>query len=77
MLPFLKNRDDGVGSGPVETKQRKPDGGGAFDLLDAVADDIIAAVKAGDKAMLKGALEALVEHIQSEDESQDAELGET
>lgn len=70
MLPFLKNRDDGVGTGPVETKDRKPDDD-SFDMLDAVAEDVMDAVKKGDKKALKDALAALVEHIQMQDVEQD------
>lgn len=71
MLPFLKNRDDGA-SAPVETIERDHDEG--FDMLDAVADDMLAAFKAGDKSRLKDALGALVDHIQNSDVAQDAAL---
>lgn len=69
MLPFLKNRDDGVGVGPSETLKRDHDEG--FDLLSAVAEDLLMAVEKKDKGRLKGALEALVSHIQDLDEQQD------
>lgn len=72
MLPFLKNRSDGSASTPVETLERDHDEG--FDMLDAVAGDILDAIKKGDKAMLKDALGALVDHIQSEDVEQDQEV---
>ncbi len=71
MLPFLKNRDDGVGVGPAETKERKPDEGADFDMLDAVAEDLLAAIEKKDKGMLKSALASLVDHIQSQDAEQD------
>ncbi len=71
-LPFLKNRDGGV-SGPVETIERDHDEG--FDMLDAIAGDMIEAVKAGDKSMLKDALGAFVDHIQNQDSEQDATMG--
>lgn len=70
-LPFLKNREGGM-SAPVETKTREHDE--TFDLLDAVAGDILSAVKAGDKAMLKDALGAFVDHIQAQDAIQDSTL---
>lgn len=73
MLPFLKNRSDGA-SMPVETVEREHDED--YDMLDAVAQDVLDAVKAGDKAALKEALSAFVDHIQSQDEQQDQELGE-
>lgn len=69
MLPFLKNRDDGVGVGPVETLERDHDEG--FDMLEAVADDLLTAIEKKDKARLKGALEALISHIQDLDYEQD------
>lgn len=72
-LPFLKNRDDGVGVGPVETLQRKPDGEQPYDMLDAIADDLLSAMETKSKSHLKAALEALVSHIQDVDSEQDQE----
>lgn len=75
MLPFLKNRDDGVAQGPVETIRRKPDEGeDDYSMLDAVAEDILAAIERKDKKLLKEALSALVEHIESSDEDQDEQM---
>lgn len=71
MLPFLKNREEGGMSGPVETIEREPDDGEGYDMLDAVAEDMLAALAAKDKGMLKSALSSLVEHIKSEDAQQD------
>ncbi len=73
MLPFLKNRDDGMGGGPIETIVRDHDDG--FDMLQAVADDMLDAFKKGDKKALKEALAALVDHIQTLDEEQDEPKG--
>ncbi len=73
MLPFLKNRQEGAMSGEDEPLKRDHDEG--FDMLEAVAGDILEAIKAGDKSRLKAALGALVEHIQSEDQEQDQEMG--
>ncbi len=67
-LPFLKNREGSM-SGPVETIEREHDED--FDMLDAVAGDMLDAFKKGDKGLLKSALEALVEHVQAEDMEQD------
>jgi hypothetical protein len=69
MLPFLKNRDDGIGVGDVETKEREHDED--FDLLGMVAEDIIGAVEKKDAKQLRAALEALCEHIQDLDAAQD------
>jgi hypothetical protein len=73
MLPFLKNKLEGSASGPVETIEREPDEGAEqFDLLDAVAEDMLTAIETKDKKLLKSALEALLEHIQEEDKEQDS-----
>lgn len=71
MLPFRKRQDDGVGVGPVDVKERKPDEGPSYGMLDAVAEDILAAIATKDKVLLKEALMALVEHIQDADAQQD------
>ncbi len=73
MLPFLKHRDDGLGVAPVESKERKHDED--FDMLGAVAEDILQAIEKKDKAGLKAALGALCEHIQELDEEQDQMTG--
>ncbi len=69
MLPFLKNKQEGSVSGPIESQERKHDDG--FDMLGAVADDLLAAIEKKDKGALKAALEALCEHIQDLDSEQD------
>lgn len=69
MLPFLKNRDDAAISTPVETEKREHDED--FDMLGAVAEDLLAALETKDKARLRAALEALCEHIQDLDAAQD------
>lgn len=71
MLPFLKNRNDSP-SMPVELKESDE----GFDLLDAIAEDLLEAIKKGDKAVLKDALSALIDHIRDEDQVQDEEMGE-
>lgn len=74
MLPFLKNRDDGVGVGPVEVKERKPDEDKEFGTLDAVAHDLLAAIESKDVRYLKEVLSALCDHIQDMDSEQDQNL---
>lgn len=72
MLPFLKNKQEGASSSPMETIERKSDDGEeSFGMLDAIAEDLIDAVHKKDKHLLKSCLEALIEHIQDEDEIQD------
>ena len=70
-LPFLKSKEGSM-SAPVEVIERDHDEG--FDMLDAIADDILSAVKSQDKARLKEALGAFVEHIQEQDAEQDKEM---
>lgn len=74
MLPFLKYRDDGVGQGPVETVERKPDEDKELDMLDAVASDFLQAFEKKDKKLLKEALSAFRDHILEEDKEQDQSM---
>lgn len=74
MLPFLKNSKEASVAGPMETIERSPDDGAEPDLLDAVADDILSAVAAKDKGLLKSALEAFAEHLQDMDSQQDQSM---
>jgi hypothetical protein len=71
MLPHLRHRDDGGSAGPVETVKREPDEGEDYGTLDAVADDLLAALEKKDRARVKAALQSLVDHIQSADIAQD------
>lgn len=74
MLPFLKDRQEGGMSGPAEVIKRSSDEmDESFSMLDAIVEDMLEAFNRKDKKLLKGALEALVEHIQEEDEYQDQE----
>lgn len=72
MLPFMKKKDEvSASNAEDESITRKPDEDESFGMLDAVADDMLEAAKKGDKALMKSALEALVSHIQAEDQEQD------
>lgn len=75
MLPFLKDRNEGGASGPVESLRRETDEDKLEDygMVDAIAEDLLEAIKKGDKRLCKEALEALIEHIKEEDEIQDLE----
>lgn len=73
MLPFLKDRDEGGMSAPAEVIKRSSDGDESFEMLDAIVEDMLEAFNRKDKKLLKGALEALMEHIREEDEYQDQE----
>lgn len=72
MIPFLKNKREASMATVDETKMRKPDEDAEFDLIDAVVEDMLEAVHKKDKRLLKAALEALIHHIQAEDELEDA-----
>lgn len=72
MLPFLKNNNDAAAVGPVEVEVREHDDG--FDMLDAVAEDLLMAFEKKDKAMLKSALQALCDHIADLDVKQDEQM---
>ena len=76
MLPFLKNRMEGSASGPVEIVKREPDEappGEDWDMLDAVASDLLEAFEKKDRTLLKEALAALCMHIAEADEKKDME----
>lgn len=60
MIPYLEDKD-GAASAPSENKE--------YGALDAICQDMMAAFHKKDHATLKGALEALCEHLK--DESQD------
>ena len=74
MLPWLKRNTDASASAPIEKVERKPDQESDFSMLDAVATDMLAALKADDHKALVQALESLVTHIQTQDEEQDKEV---
>lgn len=69
-LPFLKNQKEGSMSSEVESEVKD------FGALDAVVDDLESGmgIKFKDKALLKSALESLVEFLKIEDEEQDQQL---
>jgi hypothetical protein len=74
MLPFLKNKEASVSANAEdESERRKPDVD-SFEMLDAIAEDMIEAMHSKDRGLLKSALEALVEHIKEEDVKQDESL---
>ena len=70
MLPFMRSqRPSAAMSAPVQFDE--------YDMLDAVADDLMEAVEMRDKSKLREALEALCQHIMTIDETQDQELMES
>ncbi len=74
MLPFMKNKEASAAMDDDDPITRKSDDGSdSLEMLDAVADDMLAAFKAGDKSLLKGALEALCEYVRDMDQEQDTQ----
>jgi hypothetical protein len=72
MLPFLKNKEATVQSNAEdEALMRKPDDGEPYEALDAIVDDMAAALPGANKKLLKSALESLCEYIRQEDQEQD------
>lgn len=66
MLPYLKHeKESGSASSDPED--------GEFTMLDAIAEDLLAALKKSDKTLVKTALQALCEYLQEEDQEQDEE----
>lgn len=77
MLPILRSRNEGSVSQAVEPIVRKSDEGKemeSFDFLDAIVDDLHRAIPGSNKALLKTALESLIEHLRSLDTEQDSEM---
>ena len=68
MLPFVKERNEAP---PFD----KDEGTESYGMIHAIADDIMSSFQSGNKQILVDALKALVEHIQTSDERQDAQMG--
>ncbi len=73
MLPFLKDKQEGGTSAPVEVIERKSDEPEEYGMVDAIVEDLMDAFHKKDKSLLKSAIEALIEHIQDLDIEQDHE----
>ena len=73
MLPFLKKRHEGGVSSDASIKRTGDEDTEPFEMLDAIVDDLMEAFAKKDKQLLKGCLEALVEHIQESDAMSDHE----
>lgn len=73
MLPFLKRKQEASYSESVDDEvTRKPDNEPEYDMLDAIAEDMLAAVSKKDVNLLKDALRSLLDHARAEDYEQDA-----
>ncbi len=74
MLPFLKDKEGGAGQEPAEHIKRDADGHPEeYQMLDAIVEDMLRAFTHKNKDLLRGALEAFMEHIREADEIQDQE----
>jgi hypothetical protein len=75
MLPFLKNKKEAAAMGDEDEAitRKHDDESSDYEMLDAIVEDIINAVKKENRSLLKNALEALIEHIKEEDKEQDNE----
>jgi hypothetical protein len=67
MLPFLKNKQEASVSMDEEPSED-------YGSLDAICDDLLSAIQSSDKGVLKAAIQSLIDHIKSEDETQDETL---
>lgn len=65
MLPF-KKQDGSASSQPIPTEHRKPDDGSDFDSMEAVAQDLLNALKSGDAKAVAAALRAAFELADSQ-----------
>jgi hypothetical protein len=75
--PFQKHKETSV-SVPSDHirmgKDKDEEQDYEFDMLDAVAEDMLSAVERKDKRMLKAALQSLCDHLMMIDEDQDEKL---
>ncbi len=73
MLPFLKNQQEAnassEGDDPV-TRKHDDD----FDMLDAIAEDMMEAYEKKDRGRLRAALDALCDYLKEEDMEQDQSI---
>ncbi len=71
MMPF-QHKDQVVNENADDEPMRIGDGDD-FDMLDAIAEDLLHAIESKDRSLLRDALEALCEHVLDRDEVQDHE----
>lgn len=66
MLPFLKLKQEGSSSAPVEHVRREPDDESDYDMLESAAEDLISAVHSKNVKAVCSALRAAFEMCESE-----------
>lgn len=71
MLPYLKKNKEAMAMGDEdEPIKRKHDD--TFEMLDAISEDMLAALERKDRKLLKAALSSLCEYMADKDTEQDA-----
>jgi hypothetical protein len=75
-LPFKKNKEVSVSvpSDHINMGGNDEEQDYEYEMLDAVAEDVLIAIERKDKRMLKSALQSLCDHIMTFDEKQDEKL---
>lgn len=67
MLPYLRQKQEGSASAPIEAIERKPDEGAAeYDVLESAAEDLCKAIESKDYKAAASALRAAFELLESE-----------
>jgi hypothetical protein len=75
-LPFKKDEASIVA--PIDSMKRKPDKPEAeMEIIDLIAEHMLAAIKKGDRAALADGLQAFMFHMRSMDEEQDEAMEES
>lgn len=75
MIPFLKHKNEGSVSAPVESIERKPDDGAEYDVLESAAEDLCMAIEAKDYKAAAAALRAAFELLESEPHQEGEQIG--
>lgn len=66
MLPYLKLKQEGSNSGPIESIERKSDNEAEYDPLESAAEDLCHAIEAKDYPAIAMALRAAFDLLESE-----------
>lgn len=75
MLPFLKLKQEGSGSAPVEHQMRESDEeSGDYDMLHSAAEDLISAIHSKNVKSVAEALRAAFEMIQSQPQEENKDV---
>lgn len=75
MIPFLKNKQEGSASSPIQSIERTPDEGAEYDSLESAAEDLCAAIEAKDYKAAASALRAAFDLLESSTHSEGPDVG--